>query len=77
MKKTYVVKYTLYDGSEWNHENLEYEIDIEESELKNWAKSFAGVKDNWDEIFIDAIYEKDENGNLTWLNTDKYIDKSN
>lgn len=76
MIKTYLVKYTRYDGSEWRHEDLEEEITIEESELKNWIKSFAGVQDNYDEIVIDVIAEKTRCGWL-WLNPDKYTDKSN
>lgn len=61
MVKKYLVKYTLYNGSEWNHAHLSTEITIEESELENWKNNFAGVKDNWDEIFIDSVTEiKDE-----------------
>lgn len=61
MIKRYLVKYTWYNGSEWDHAHLSTEITIEESELENWKKKFAGIQDNWDEIFIDSITEiKDE-----------------
>ncbi len=76
MKKTYLIKYTRYDGSEWKHEDLEEEITIEESELKNWLNNFAGVQDNYDEIVINVIAEKTKHG-WDWLRLDKYIDKSN
>ena len=58
MVKTYLIKYTVYDGSEWKHESLVKEITIEESELKTWISNFAGIQDNYDEIVIDAIAEK-------------------
>lgn len=76
MIKTYLIKYTRYDGSEWKHKDLEKEITIKENELKNWINNFAGVQDNYDEIVINVIAEKTKHG-WDWLRPDKYIDKSN
>lgn len=61
MIKKYLVNYTWFNGSEWEHANLSTEITIEESELENWKKNFAGIKDNYDQIYIDSVTEiKDE-----------------
>lgn len=75
MIKTYLIRYTRYDGSEWKHEDLEEEITIEESELKNYVNNLAGVQDNYDEIVINVIAEKTKHG-WDWLRLDKYLDKS-
>ena len=76
MVKTYLIKYTVYDGSEWKHESLVKEITIEESELKTWISNFAGIQDNYDEIVIDAIAEKNSFGGFggfIYLHPDNYM----